>query len=110
MGNSPEIDKEWNIKISAISHIKRAKEGQQLMQEGRPLSEMKTPVEGPTEEYVRLKRQEFIDRVQSMDNNSLEGLLKETEDSIKRLSGVELAGNSELLWQRIVILEKLEPE
>lgn len=107
MGNSPERDKVVNVIRSAISHLQRAKEGSRLLKEGKSLSEMRSPIEGPTEEYLLLKRQEFVNGLQNMKKDSLQELLKETDEHILRLSQKKLAGNSELLWQRIVILAKL---
>ena len=108
MGNSPERDKHLNVFRSALSHLQRAKEGSQLLKEGKSLSEMKSPIEGPTEEYLRLKRQEFVEGLQYMKKASLRELLKETDEHILKLSEIKLAGNSELLWQRTVILAKLD--
>lgn len=107
MEKTPGNDDVENILKSAKSHLQRAREGRDLLKKGRPLSEMTTPIEGPSDEYLLSKRKIFIDGLQDKDKESLNKLLHDTDERILQISKGKIAGYSDLLWQRTVILEKL---
>ncbi len=107
MEKTPGNDNNENIFKSVRSHLLRVKEGRQLLKEGRSLSEMTTPIEGPSNEYLQLKRQEFINGLHGMDKDALDKLLQDTDEHILKIRERNVAGESELLWQRTVILDIL---
>lgn len=94
--------------LTAGNHIKRAREGANLLAEGKSLSEMETPISGLTEGEMTRRRQAQLKKFQEMGEADLRQTLGYIELMIERALGREIQGTSELYWERIVILDILE--
>lgn len=95
---------------SVISHRRRAKEGSKLLKKGKPLSEMETPIEGPSSETLKRQRKKFISTLQDMERPDLEQLSVKLEESVEKASQNPEGGTSELEWQRNIVNTILEEE
>ena len=93
--------------LTAGNHIERAKEGARLLAEGKSLSEMKTPITGPTEEEMNRRRMAQIKQYQGMSDEKLRETLTRVELMIEVALNREVQGTSELYWQRIVLNDLL---
>lgn len=93
--------------LTAKNHIARAEEGYFLLANGRPLSEMTTPVTGLTFEETLERRNDFIEFINQMDEAGLRKHLDMVEHQIEVALSRPVQGTSELYWQRIVILDRL---
>ena len=92
---------------TAINHRARAREGKQLLKEGKTLNEMQTPITGLSESEMLERRQAYIDNLTVKSPIELENLLTMVEAQLKKREEGEEKGTSELNWQRLAILEKL---
>lgn len=93
--------------LGAQNHIARAEEGALLLANGRPLSEMTTPITGMTTEENIERRTDFLEFINQKDEAGLRKLLAMVEHQIEVALSRPLQGTSELYWQRIVILDRL---
>ncbi len=95
-----------SIKI-AKNHMDRAREGKKLLEEGRPLSEMKTSLFGLTAEDTLERRSHYLKFIGEMDESSLRDCLEKVELQIYTALNREEKGTSELEWQRNAIRQLL---
>ena len=93
--------------LTAKNHIARAEEGSLLLAKGRSLSEMTTPITGPTSEETLERRNDFLEFINQMDEAGLRKHLSIIEHQIDVVLSRPIQGTSEFYWQRIVILDRL---
>ena len=105
---APMQKKESDMFRSSGSHFGRAREGKELLKEGKSLSEMTTPIDGPSKEYLFLQRKRYIKQVSNMNNESLVKELERIEKRVERALNSEMVGTSELEWRRIIVMDKME--
>ena len=84
---------------TAENHIERAAKGKKLLAEGRTLSEMDIEITGLTIEETIARRQEFIDKLKSMQDDLLTWTFGNTTYQLHRRHEDEDKGTSELEWQ-----------
>lgn len=94
--------------LTAQNHLTRAREGQKLLDEDRPLSEIQTPIIGLEDDELKAKRMEFLSNINGFDKAALTKRLQLIEKQIEVAEHRQEKGTSELYWNRLAILDLLE--
>lgn len=92
---------------TAQNHFDRAREGQVLLEQGRSIGEMKTPLIGLSMVQTLERRSEYLAFINQMDDvrlrKHLGGVEAQINNALKRVE----KGTSELEWQRNAIRQLL---
>lgn len=100
-----------NIDFPVVdNHLERVAEGRELLKEGRPLSEMRTPLVGYSDKELRQKREEFIRHVEGKNPTEKRKLLERLRKSCDEADQREEGGSSELNWEINIVTALMDGE
>jgi hypothetical protein len=91
------------IILTAQNHLNRAHEGQKLLAEGKPLSEMKIEPTGLNQEEFQKMREESLANFKSMNTERLTRVYGGILFQLDRRWDDPDKGTSELEWKRLIV-------
>ncbi|PIS08974.1 hypothetical protein COT75_03870 [Candidatus Beckwithbacteria bacterium CG10_big_fil_rev_8_21_14_0_10_34_10] len=93
---------------TAMNHLARSKEGRKLLEDGRSLAEMTTPLTGLTNEQTIKRREDYINWLKGIGEDQLYFVFQNTMALLQQRWEHPDKGTSELELRRIFFEDEFE--